>query len=410
MADKPQSWKQEYPYLSNVKVPVQLMGLASLLNPFLDKISAQRSEMWSGHLPQAQTIMGSEHPRIYSGYESIVGEYEHDTTVRDQDIQITKVIPRFVVDHGMYPVKVNPGYTIVYRGTQDNKIGYFHLNKHTTRSSEYGYANTWLNISQMNEGNFIPKEMKLCTSPSHEGNKYKMGTNLKVAFMSLPQVTKDAFVISESAAEKLTAVGYEKIAFKILPDQIPLDLYGNEDEYKFFPDVGEHVRDDGIICALRTPTADTFVSDMTKENLGRVQPLHDTVFCAPAGAEIVDVDIIVNRKCKVKTPKEIFNQAQKYRSLINGYCTKVWEAYQDAVNKNLEITPAFNSLVTRCITSLLADNIRIPGYAKRAEIILTKKKEPIEFIYVTLTYRYLRRPQRGFKISDRMGSFSNPVT
>lgn len=403
MAETP-SQEAVFNYLSNLKAPLELLGLAALCNPLLDKVSAQRSKMWSDHYPQAQIIHGAEPPRIFTGYETIIGRYEHDTTERDQAIQIEEDIPKFNIETGMYPLKVNPSWTVVYRGTQDNKVGYFQLNKHTVRSSEYGYPNKWMNIPQLNKGNVIPQNMKLTTSPAHRGNNmYMLGTNLKIAFMSIPQVTKDAFVISESAAKKLTSDGYEKISFKILPNQIPLDLYGNEDEYKFFPDIGEYVHDDGIICALRAPTAETFISDMTHENLTKVQPLHDTIFYAPKGAQIVDVDVVINRKCKTKTPKEIFTQVQKYRDQINSYCIQVWEAYQNVCKQNLEITPAFNSLVTRCVSSLLADNVRIPGYTKRADITLIKKKEPIEFIYLTLTYKYEHNTQRGFKLTNCQG-------
>lgn len=395
------SWQS--PYLSNTKAACQLLGLSALLSPFLDKVSSQRGKMWSDHAPQAQLIHGCEHPKIYTGFESIFGEYEHNTTTRDQGIQITETIPKFIVNNGAYPLKANPSYTIVYRGAEDNKIGYFTLEHHTPRSGGYGYQNIWLNTSQLNRGNFIAKDLPLCTSPAHKGNMYAMGTNLKVAFMSLPQTTEDAFVISESAARRLSADAYDKISFKILPNQIPLNLFGDESEYKFFPDIGECVGEDGVICALRTPSPETFVSDMTKENLSKIQELHDTIFHVPPGAQIVDVDVVVNRKCKVKTPKDIFTQVQKYRDQINGYNIRVWEAYKDAENKGLQITPAFNTLVTRCIASLLADNVRIPGYSKRADVTLVRKKEAIEFIYITLTYKFENKVNCGFKLSDRNG-------
>lgn len=390
-------------YLSNVRAPVQLLGLSSLLCPFVDKVSAQRGMMWASHMNQAQIIDGCEMPRIFTGYESIFGEYEYNSTARDQDIQILAVIPKFNTNVDRYPLAYNPGYTIVYQGFTDNKVGYFQIDRFTMRSAGYGYMNRWMNVPQLNKGNFIPKDMPLCTSPAHDGDSYMLGTNLKVAFMSLPQVTEDAFVISESAAKKLASDGFDKISFKILPTHMPLDLYGNDEEYRFFPDIGEFVREDGIVCALRTPTPETFISDMNKASLTRVN-MHDTVFYIPAGSQIMDVDIVVNRKCKVKTPKDIFNQVEKYRHRYNDYCLNIWLCYQEICEQGKECTPEFNALVTRCIGSLLADNIRIPGYQRRADITLIKKKEPIEFIYITLTYKYKNKVSLGYKLSDRYGN------
>lgn len=395
---------EESDYLSNTKASAKLLGLTPLLNPCADKTSAQRGMMLSAHLPQAQTIHGCEFPRLFTGFELIIGQYEYNTTERNQDIQVLEPIPRFIINSGVFPIKDNPYYTIVFRGDRDNKVDYFQLEKHTMRSDGYGYRNKWLNAQQLNKGNYIPQSVPLCTSPAHDGNKYMMGTNLNTIYMSIPGVTEDAFVISESASKKLCSDAIGKLSFKILPNQIPINLYGDEEEHKFMPDIGEFVREDGILCALRTPTEDTIISDMSKENMSKVQYLHDTILYIPSGSQIIDIDIVVNRKCKVKTPKEIFAQVQKYRDPINAYYIKIWEAYQDAIKAGREITPAFNSLVTRAISSLVADNVRIPGYNKKADVTLVKKKEAIEFLYITVTYKHVNQVNRGFKLTGRHGN------
>ena len=391
-------------YLENTKAPVELLGMAPMLNPLADHDSAQRLMMFSGHLAQAQVVHGREMPRLFSGFEAIIGDYEFNTTERSQDVQLGEIIPRFIPNSGMYPIRDNPYYTIVCRGDRDNKIGYFQLEKYTQRSDGFGYKNIWSNTQLLNKGNFIPKEVKFCTSPAHDGNRYMMGTNLRVAYMSIPQVTEDAFVISESAARKLCSDAIGKVSFKILPNQIPLNRYGSEEEHRFMPDIGDCVADDGILCALRTPSADTIISDMSPDALTQVQFLHDTLIYIPPGAQILDIDIVVNRKCRVKTPKEIFAQVQKYRDHINAYHIQIWEAYQNALKEGREITPEFNSLVTRSISSLLADNVRIPGYSKKADVTLVKKKEAIEFIYITVTYKYVNKVTSGFKLTGRHGN------
>ena len=220
-------------YLSNTKANVKLLGLTPLLNPGAANLSAQRGAMLSAHIPQAQIVHGCEQPYFLSGFESLIGEYEYNTTERDQGIQILEIIPKFITNSGVYPIRDNPFYTIIYRGVDDNKVGYFQYEKFTMRSDGFGYENKWLNKHMLNKDNFIDKNVKLCTSPAHDGNKYMLGTNLNVAYMSLPQVTEDAFVISQTAYEKICSSHFGKISFKILPNQVPINLYGNEDEYKF---------------------------------------------------------------------------------------------------------------------------------------------------------------------------------
>lgn len=414
MADTPEEptepleaqWYND-PYLRDTKAPVELLGAAMLVNPFADHSSSQRLMMFSNHLAQAQMIRGCEHPRIFTGYETIFGQYEFNPTERDQDIQIREVISKYQVNTGADHISDNPSFYVIYRGDTDGKVGYFTLDQHLLRSEGFGYPNKWNDaaLAQLNRGNFIPKELKLSTSPAHDGSKYMQGTNLNVAYMSLPQNTEDAFIISRRAAEKLTSDIYGTISFKILPDQIPIDLYGDEDEYKFMPDIGERVNPDGILCAMRSPTSTSIIYDMAPANLRRVQYLHDTIIYAPPGAEIIDLDITVNRNCKIKTPKDVFSQVEKYRSAVNQCYLQIWSAYLQACNEGLSVTPAFNNLVTRALGNLLIDNVRIPTFSRKTtKVSAVRRKEPIEFIYITVTYRQKNPCRLGEKLAGRYGN------
>lgn len=399
----------EYPYLSNVKAPVQLLGLAPLLNPLTDHVSAQRLTMWSSHLTQAQLIHGCEFPRVYSGYESIVGEYEYDPSYRDQDIQILATIPRFIKNTGPSPILENPYYTIVYREAgggdpANQKVGYFHFENDCMRSDGYGYEFKKMNEFMLTVGNIIPKEVKFLTSPAHQGSMYNLGTNLNTCYLDIPEVTEDAFVVSESAAKKLGSTGYSTRSFKILPNQFPLGLYSSDTEYKFMPDIGEKVRDDGVLCAFRTPDEDSIIYDTLPTSLHKVQYMHDKVFYAPPGAEIVDIDIVINRKVRPKTPKVLFAQVTKYRNAINEYCLKVWDIYRQITKEGKKITPDFKTLVTRCLASAIIDGVQIPNLGEKFNLKPYKKKDEIEFIYITVKYKYNKPAGRGYKITGRSGN------
>ena len=82
---------------------------------------------------------------------------------------------------------------------------------------------------------------------------------------------------------------------------------------------------------------------------------------------------------------------------------KVWETYLEYSKKGYEITNEFNQLVTNCLNNLLADNIRIPGFSRKADITLVKKKEAIKYIYITMTFKYTHKVTQGFKLSGLFG-------
>ncbi len=390
-------------YLGNTNADVRLLGQESLLSPFLQNTSAQRGMMLSSHVAQALCLDGAEHPRIFTGYETIFGQYEVSSSGRDQSIQIIEVIPLFTPGIGQKPINENPRFTVIFRGCADNKIDYINIDRYTRRSSWYGYENKLTNFNLLSPGNLVTKDVKFATSPIHDGNKYMMGTNVNVAYMAISGTSDDAFVISESLAERLTTTALSSLPLSITQQQIPLNLYGQDDEYKFFPDIGEAVREDGILCGFRTPTPDTFIRDVSDVGLITPQPLHDTLYYAPPGAIVTNVEVYINRKCRTKTPQNIFEQTTKYRDAINRYHLRIWEVYRRMQKEGQHITPKFCTLVTRAIANLKAEGIKIPGYNLRGDITLKKKKDDIEFMHLIITYKYKNYASLGFKLTGRNG-------
>lgn len=397
-------------YLNNVKADPRLLGVTTLLNPMPDHVSAQRGKMFSDHISQWQVLKGCEFPYVFTGYEKQIGSYEVSTTDRDTDVTIVRNILKFNVDNGVNPLTYYPTTTVIYQTVDANnevKFGYFNINNFTARSDGYGYPNVKINYSNIDQNTFIPKEEKLVTSPCHKGNKYCYGTNLRVAYMSLPHVTEDAFLISRTAANKCGTTGIEQVTINIKIDQIPVNLYGNEEgEYKFFPDVGEYVNDDGIICALRRPTAESFIYDTAAENLSIVQPLHDAVYYAPRGAKIVDVDVVINSA--VYQSQAIFAQCEKYRDQLDKYYRQIYDTYQDIKHHfgAKALTFDFNGLIAAAYNRLRVDNQPledVPGGGRR-KVKPRIKKEVVEYISLTITYMYDRELQCGYKIAGRYGN------
>lgn len=394
------------PCLDNVKASPQLLGISPLLNPFCDHTSSQRLTMWSNHLTQCQVLRGAEMPRVFSGFEEMVGRYEYSPSHRDHDVQVLAVIPRIGYGHDI-DAKQTPYHTVVYRDCVTNLVGYCTLERKTARSDGFGYTNrkvgSWEALRSKNA--IISKDELFYTSPAHLGHKYMMGTNLKTAYISDPRVTEDAFVVTESAAKKLATESFTTIAFRIAPNQFPVNCYGDVDHYQFLPEIGETVRPDGVLCALRTPTADSFIYDLYPENRSRVQHLHDSVFYAPPGAEVVNIDVVINRSCKVKTPPEIFAQAEKYRAAINDYDRKVWATYLEVTREGLQLEPAYNTLVTRCGGELLVDGQPLDGCDCRSNTVTpVHHKSTIEFMYFRVTLRSISPMSRGKKLAGRYGN------
>lgn len=394
------------PYWHDANVNPKHLGAAIMLNPFPQHTSAQRLTMMSTHITQHQIIFGCEMPKVFTGFEKQVGEYERDIPTRKNDVLVLAVIPRYsnVFD---FSNNKSPYYSIVTKDLVTGEIDAFELSRYTHCSEGYGYMNRWLNVENIAPNTIISKEDKLVTSPAHTDFRYCQGVNLKVAYMSIGQVTEDALVVSKSTAKKLASMGIGSAVIKIDADQIPLNLYGDDTNYKFFPDIGETVRDDGVLCAIRKPTAESIIFDTYEPNTRRIN-LHDIIINAPVGAEILNVEVIVNSRKKDSLSSRYFDQLNKYIAASNFYHNKIWKAYLEYCKRpNVKASQHFNNLVYTSLGKLLLNGESIDGSIfsrNRTPVTPTCKKEPIEFIYINITYRYTHTLQRGFKLTGRYGN------
>lgn len=391
---------RDYPYLNNVNLEHRLMGFQAGLVPLVQNISHGRLDMFAGHVNQAMVLDGAEWPLLFSGYEQNLGEYEFSTSNRTQDVLVLAVIPKYPLVRGERHIHKNPSLTVVYRGLEDNKIGYFTVDSYTKCSDGFGYENVYLNTHLLSAGQYIPKEAQLTTSPIHKNGLYCMGVNANVAFMTLEDTIEDAMLISRTLAAKMRTTEIHREVIPVFANQHPLNIYGDETEFKLCPDIGECVNDTGVLAGFRPISSESFMSDVQPRALEQPQFLHDEIFYAPPGAEILDYDFHV---AKGATTDYLYAQVEKYIYAANRYWREIINIYQQ--NKHeLEPTKEFNTLVTTAIKRLAAAGESVPGLSRKPKTrLLGKNKRFIDFMQIVVTYMTKRDCSLGFKITGRDG-------
>lgn len=384
-------------FVSDLNVRPELVGSPATLSPFLQFISSQRGLMLSSNAPQMMVVDGCQTARIQSGYETKIGKYEFDKSTRDQDVQIVAVIPKFRVNAGLQKIKNNPSLTVIYIGADDGKVGYFEVDSYTELYSGFGYINKQMNFDQLQEGRLVSQTTKFVTSPNHEDGLYKMGVNANVAYLPLWATTEDAFVISRSLQKQLSHTVIDSVTIDVKIDDIPLNLYGGENEYKTFPEIGEQIREDGILIGFRKQNKSSFLTDMTDEKLRHAEEFHDDLYRAEAGATVIDVEIFTNHKKYPELSSDTaYAQLMQYQDQYHAYWSAIVDVYEQMKREGREITPAFNTLVTSC---------KGWSYWRGGKsMFLMNKKEPVDFIRVKITYAYQREVDRGYKLVGNAGN------
>ena len=115
-----------------------------------------------------------------------------------------------------------------------------------------------------------------------------------------------------------------------------LNLYGDEEHYKCFPDVGETIKD-SIICATRRINNEQIFYDFKETNLRKINFSED-VLCIEhgEGGKIIDINVYSNKTMEEMEINEYHAQVNKYYKNEQRYYKELVESTQDMVIENKE--------------------------------------------------------------------------
>lgn len=392
-------------FTSDATIRPELVGTNYLTSPMAAHISSQRGAMVGRNTPQAMIVDGCEVARIQSGYETKYGHYCINPAERDHDVQILEIIPKFTsISNESGNMIRNPESIIIYLDVEADEptVGYFTVPDYIFLHSKFGYLTKKINMNQLAPNNFIPKSMEFVQAPNHDDELYKLGVNANVIYMPLWGTTNDAFVISERLRKKLDYTEINQTTVVVGLNNIPLNLYGDENNYKAFPDIGETVRDDGVIFAMREYNNNSLIADITSDSL-RELSVHDDQYKADAGATILDVNIFTNKNRfnDLRADKRdngltgTYAQFVRYQTSLNACYTAIIDCY-NKYKDQYALSPGFRSLVKQSMCWCYNDKFK--------DLSLYCKKDPIDLIYITLTYGIKHHIAKGYKITSRDGA------
>lgn len=383
-------------YLSDLNVHPKYLGNPGLLSPFCQFDASARMAMVGNHYPQFVVTDDAEPPRWPTGYESKFGEFEFTSEPRNSDGHIIAVIPKFVSGDSDFR-RHNPCQTVIYLDDND-VVQYFDVKTYTALSKGFGYINKMLNQHELTPDTYIDRDMKFATSPNHNGGSWSLMSNVNTVYMPLPGTEEDSVVVSRSLTKQKTFTKIQTCKLLCSEDQIPCPIYGDSTNgWKFFPDIGEQVREDGILAAFRTVDKNSSFADLTYEELRNPQILFDDCILAEAGSTVLDVEIFTAHGVfpKIKE-QDMWSQAVFYQQQYYDYYHKIIDIYHDLEREGKKISPAFNTLVTNCKMFQLQRGRSGPK--------LLNKKAPIKFVMITITYMSKGLIFNGNKLTDNHGN------
>lgn len=386
-------------------------------NPWARHTSSPRGVMLYSHISQALCVSGREPRRCQTGTERKFGKYTFSIKA-PCDMQVVKVIPKYRPGIGKNTINENPYSLLVYEDLNTKEIGVIELipNSISTdvKHQHFGFVYKYKQNVMKNlvSGAIIPKDTIIADSPNvDEVGNYCLGVEAQVALMGVPGVIEDGIIVSESFLKKIQTKGLEKRIVQWGKSHYPLNLYGKGDKYKPFPDIGERVRDDGLMFSLRSYDDALAPVEMSKSALENTDYVFDKLVYGIPNAKVVDVDVYFNGDKVPATPVGMEEQVDKYYQNLKEYHKSVLEVYNSLFMKrrdNLKITPEFHRMVVESHSYLESiDNPILSKFnnkaAKRGVKKLHRRKDIDEWrVEITLEYDIV--PNIGFKGTDEHAS------
>ncbi|WJJ54883.1 RNA polymerase beta subunit [Xanthomonas phage RTH11] len=365
--------------------------------------SAARVQMMGSHLSQALPVIGCETRRILTGMEREFGRATFKIEM-PVDAEIVKVIHKFPPTIGEGGIKKNPSTIIVYMCAHTKVYDVLEFDNYHCMHQHFGFNYVFTkDMKRVVPGARIPAGTVLAHSPTldDQGN-YRLGVNAKVAMMSLPGIIEDGIIVSESFCKRNTTKCIESRDRSWGKNWYPLNLYGNDKVYKPFPDIGDKIREDGLIFALRrVPQDDDIILaplEMSVDALQEVNYFFDRCEYGQPGATVTNITVRHDDRPNAPTPQGMEVQTMKYYQAECLFHQALLDCYQNLFGKlreNLTISPAFQILLREARMYLPC-----PIRSKSTQMY---QLNPLDDWRVDLTYEYDFVPTIGSKLTGLHG-------
>lgn len=323
--------KQRMKELDNPE-DILCIGLTSLAS----YSSSARSSMLTQHLVQALVPNNPEVPAVSTSYEHMFGKFSTSYKTTDSKLKVIKKIKK----HDDYV------YTLLVYDPKHDMYDIIERHEVKNMAENYGYRYNNEVIDSYDEGDTIPKNTTLYKSPCIDENEnFMYGVNAKVVYVVSQETIEDAVVISESFANKLSTTKVDTCEIPFNDNDIFLNLYGDNDNYKCFPDVGEKTKK-SIICATRRKNKIMDQLNLKNSNLKKIFP-NDDVFQVLDNYRIVDIDIWSNKSYDEIPDIPAYEQVKKYYKRMIDYYTEIYDAFGKLIDGKCKYTKELSRLYAK---------------------------------------------------------------
>lgn len=366
-----------------------------------------RCVMFGSHFSQRPVIEGSEPNQTVTGVEEEMGKYTFNIKMPEDGTIVAKIMkysPGLTEDS----VNFNPETLVIYQSHATGEYGCFTIPYFCSHDPVFGFKyDIKAAFNKVHPGADIPAGTVFADSPAVKGDShYTYSKMLNLAYMSHPNVGLDGYVISRDVLPYFKFRVYEKRTIEFGATEFPLNIYGDDENYKAFPDIGEEVKESGLLAVLRRYDPVLAPALTSIRDAQRIDYQFDTpIFGRTGKGRVVDISVIETSNSTRRLPEKMTQQLEKYKSGYLHYHREILRFYESKVSESWKLGNNGNVRLTRELSNLIVHAMAIAGQTRpgQPELNLIYKKKPLDVWRVEFVVEYEIIPDRGFKLSCANG-------
>ena len=376
-----------------------LLGIAAN-NPFVRYNSPARQQMYTNsHMAQKLPISGMTENFLSTALADALAKSTMGI-IMPCDGLVIKILQRYPTTGVGEAISINPETLVIYEEVNTKRMSALVIPTFHSFHPYFGFDLIPTPAAKLiAPGNIIPKDTVLYDSPGRSASgRYMHGVMLFTAHASHPGVAEDGLVISRDVLPALRFKRWERRSVEWGKETIPVNTYGNDTEYKILPDIGEYVRDDGLLCAIRHVDPRTAPVSMSVNGLQRINYNDDNLLYAKGkGGKVVDILVTTNtNENNIAAPYNA--QLRKYINARRHFNLQVINTYMEHQNrrKGLQTEENFQEM----LVAMMKDVGFSPNGSRTNRFMKTYKKVELNHIRVDVIVEYELEPNIGYKLTE----------
>ncbi len=376
----------------------------SALNQFIAHDSSPRGTMFLTQLSQGVVLDKPEPKIIQSGLEQQLVDNTFKIVV-EEDMVVKSIITNDTKNN----VDNAPLITIIGENTQTGEIDCYDIPFYFSLHQYFGFRYIRQEIlKNIYVGMLLEKGVILAETPGVIDNNYSYGVNANIALITDPAGGQDGVIIGTKLAKKLSYKIYVKGSLEWGADSFPLNLYGDIDNYKAFPEKGESIGKDQVFGVIREYDKDIGPALTSKKDTMEFNPIFDKAFYVNPSKELRNEnDVVMNNRVvdlrvihSPNSKKEpLYNNEQTHKLIKEhkAYLQSLVKAYESVVKdgfKDKNTTPRLQRKLVEAYTILPDDE----------KIVYKYRNDKVDLYRIEFVVEFDVHPGIGAKLSDSHGA------